>query len=62
LAGLQFGSDHVGRYFSGSSRVVGRIHRARGGTVQIDGTQRPDGAATRQIMVYDGNTEALGLS
>ena len=47
---MEFGIDHVRRYFSGSSRVV-----------QIDGAQGPDGDVTRMIMVVDGNMEALEL-
>jgi hypothetical protein len=53
---MQFGIDHVSRYFSGSSRVVERDDKDHDVIVQIDGTQ------TRRIMVVAGNTEALELS
>ena len=59
---LQFGINQVGRYFSGSSRVVERQDQGRDVIVQIDGTQRADGAATRRILVIDGNAEAIELS
>jgi hypothetical protein len=57
---MQFGIDHVRRYFSGSSRVVERDDNDHEISVQTDGTQGPkDGDVTRHIMVIDGNTEAL---
>ncbi len=59
---LQFGIDHVSRYFSGSSRVVERDGNDRDLVVQIDGTQGADGGVTRRILVFDGNTEAVELS
>ena len=59
---MQFGIDHVRRYFSGSSRVVERDDNDHEISVQTDGTQGPkDGDVTRHIMVIDGNTEALEL-
>ena len=59
---MQFGIDHVRRYFSGSSRVVQRDDNDHDISVQIDGTQGPkDGDVTRHIMVIDVNTEALEL-
>ena len=59
---MQFGVDHVTRYFSGSSRVVERDHQDRDVIVQIHGTQGADGGVTRRILVVDGNTEAVELS
>jgi hypothetical protein len=59
---MQFGIDHVSRYFTGSSRVVERNDQARDVIVQIDGTQGADGDATRRILIFDGNTEVLQLS
>ena len=59
---MQFGIDHVRRYFSGSSRVVERDDNDHDISVQTDGTQGPKcGDVTRHIMVIDGNTEALEL-
>jgi hypothetical protein len=57
---MQFGIDHVRRYFSGSSRVVERDGNDM--SVEIYGTQGPDGDVTRHIMVVDGNTEAVELT
>jgi hypothetical protein len=59
---MQFGIDHVRRYFSGSSRVVERDGDATDVSIEIYGTQGPDRDVTRHIMVADGNTEALELS
>jgi hypothetical protein len=57
---MQFGIDHVRRYFSGSSRVVERDDNDHDISGQIDRTHGPeDGDVTRHIMVIDGNTEAL---
>jgi hypothetical protein len=50
---IQFGIDHVRRYFRGSERVFERGND-RDITVDIDGTQRPDGDVTRQVMVVEG--------
>jgi carbon monoxide dehydrogenase subunit G len=59
---MQFGIDHVSRYFSGSSRVVERDDKDHDVIVQIDGTQGARGDVTRRIMVVAGDTEALERS
>jgi hypothetical protein len=47
------------RYFVGDQWVVERDESDRDITIRVDGTQRSDGRASRQILVLDGNTEAL---